>query len=155
MVSHRRQPFLTSLILLIIATLACQLPQTTASTPTSLPITPIGNPTSTITASTSHPASTADPTARPTSPPGVATHRIATHRIYGLAEFYDRSTSARFIPRGVNYFIMVPVLDHYEDRLFAVGVYDHNRTQADFSALSAAGYNTVRIVIDGCTSGNG
>jgi len=155
MVSHRRQPFLTSLILLIIATLACQLPQTTASTPTSLPITPIGNPTSTITASTSHPASTADPTARPTSPPGVATHRIATHRIYGLAEFYDRSTSARFIPRGVNYFIMVPVLDHYEDRLFAVGVYDHKRTQADFSALSAAGYNTVRIVMDGCTSGNG
>lgn len=153
MVSPRRQPFLTSLILLIISSLACQLPQSTASTPTILPITPAANPTSTIIASFSHPATTANPTPRQTSPPSVATHRIATHRIYGLAEFYDRSTSARFIPRGVNYFILVPVLDHYEDRLFAVGVYDHNRTQADFSALSVAGYNTMRIVLDGCTSG--
>ena len=55
----------------------------------------------------------------------------------------------------MNYFILVPILDHYEDRLFAVGVYDHNRTQADFAALSAAGYNTVRIILDGCTSGTG
>jgi len=155
MVSPRSQPLLAILLLLIIACLACRLPQTSNSTPTSLSITPAANPTNTITASSSHPATTASATARPTTPPSVATHRIATHRIYGLAEFYDRSTSAGFIPRGVNYFIMVPVLDHYEDRLLAVGVYDHNRTQTDFSTLSAAGYNTVRIIIDGCTSGGG
>jgi hypothetical protein len=47
------------------------------------------------------------------------------------------------------------VLDHYENLLFGVGVYDHKRTQADFKALSAAGYNTVRIILDGCTSGDG
>ncbi len=155
MVSPRSQPLLTILILLIIAILACKLPQTIASTPTVLPVTPAANPTSTITASSPHSATATNPTAHPTSPPSVATHRIATHRIYGLAEFYDRSTSASFIPRGVNYFILIPVLDHYEDRLFAVGIYDHNRTQVDFSALSAAGYNTVRIVLDGCTSGDG
>jgi hypothetical protein len=33
-----------------------------------------------------------------------------------------------------------------------VGIYDHNRTQADFAALSALGYNTVRIIFDNCTS---
>jgi len=155
MVSPRSQPLLITLILLIFVILACKLPQTTVSTPTSVPITPAANPTSTSKIKTPHPGNIASPTAHPTSPPSVAPHRIATHRIYGLAEFYDRSTSARFIPRGVNYFILVPVLDHYEDRLFAVGVYDHNRTQADFSALSAAGYNTVRIILDGCTSGDG
>jgi len=155
MVYPRSQPLLTILIVLIITTLACKLPQTTAATPTSLPITPVANPTSSITASSPHSATATNPTSRPLSPPSVATHRIATHRIYGLAEFYDRATSARFIPRGVNYFILVPVLDHYEDRLFAVGVYDHNRTQADFSVLSAAGYNTVRIILDGCTTGDG
>jgi hypothetical protein len=85
----------------------------------------------------------------------VAEHRIATHRIYGIAEFYDRNTSQNFIPRGVNYFILVPILDHYEDRLFAEGVYDHNRTLADFIALSEAGYNSVRIILDGCITGNG
>jgi hypothetical protein len=82
-------------------------------------------------------------------------HRIATHRIYGIAGFFDQVTSKSFIPRGANYFILVPVLDHYENRLFGVGVYDHNRTQDDFEALSAAGYNTVRIVMDGCTTGDG
>jgi hypothetical protein len=155
MISSRNWPLLTILITLILTALACQLPQTTTSTPTSIPITPLANPTSTTTVSTLHPATTSYPTVRPTSPPAVAIHRIATHRIYGIAEFFDRKTSASFTPRGVNYFILVPVLDHYEDRLFAVGVYDHNRTQADFSSLSATGYNTVRIILDGCTSGSG
>jgi hypothetical protein len=82
----------------------------------------------------------------------VAKHRIYTHRIYGLAAFYDRQTSRDFIPRGVNYSVLVPVQDHYENRLFAPGVYDHARTQADFAKLSTAGYNTVRIIFDGCTS---
>ncbi len=155
MVSLRNQPLLAILVLLIFTFLACTLPETSAPTPTGLSITAIADPPGTIEVSPPHPATTSNPTARPTSPPAVAAHRIATHRIYGLAEFYDRSTSASFIPRGVNYFILIPILDHYEDRLFAEGVYDHNRTQADFSALSAAGYNTVRIILDGCTSGNG
>jgi F5/8 type C domain len=94
-------------------------------------------------------------TPRPTSLPKVSTHRIAIHSIYGLAEFYNRETSKQFIPRGVNYSLLVPIAGHYEDRLFGVGLYDHNRTMADFSALAAGGYNTVRIILDGCTSGDG
>jgi hypothetical protein len=154
MISPRRQPLLIILIILIITTLACAIPQTTIK-PTSLPITPLANQTSATPAPSPNLAATTSPTARPTTPPVVAEHRIATHRIYGIAEFFDRKSMSGFIPRGANYFILVPVLDHYEDRLFAVGVYDHNRTQADFSALSAAGYNTVRITLDGCTSGDG
>lgn len=155
MISRPRQPILTILILLILAMLACQLPQTTASTPTGLPITPPVNQTDLPPAPSQHPVTSANPSAHPTSQQSVVTHRIATHRIYGIAGFYDRQASQSFIPRGVNYFIMVPVFDHYENRLFGVGVYDHERTQADFKTLFTAGYNTVRIILDGCTSGDG
>ena len=153
--SPRRQPLIIIVILLFLASLACQLPQGLSSTPTSLPVITPATPTSPSAAPSPLPINTSNPTARPTPPPPVAEHRIATHRIYGIAKFYDRKTFQDFIPRGVNYFILVPIRDHYEDRLFAVGVYDHNRTQADFTALSKAGYNSVRIILDGCTSGNG
>ncbi|MFZ2098111.1 MAG: discoidin domain-containing protein [Anaerolineales bacterium] len=155
MISKHKLPLLTILILLIFTSLACQLPETLASTPTSLPITSEISPTSLVTGIPVLPTTTHHPTAQATSPPAVAPHRIATHRIYGIAEFYDRATSASFIPRGVNYFMLVPVLGHYEDRVLGVGIYDHKRAQADLSALSAAGYNTVRILLDGCTSGSG
>jgi hypothetical protein len=153
--SLRRQSLITIVILLVAAALACQLPQSASSIPTTIPGTPLATTASPTATSSPLPTNTAIPTSRSTSPPQVPEHRIAIHRIFGIAEFYDRQTSKNFIPRGVNYFILVPVLDHYENRLFAVGVYDHNRTQADFVALAAAGYNTIRIILDGCTSGNG
>lgn len=154
--TRQRNPFSYAiLVLFIIAALACAVPQTlSSSTPT------FSNPTPTDTLAslpdpTSHsPAPVASYTARPTLPPSVADHRISTHRIFGLAEFYDTLNSQNFVPRGVNYFVLVPVQDHYEDRLFADGVYDHLRTRADFAALSAAGYNTVRVILDDCTSGD-
>jgi hypothetical protein len=152
--SLRRQRVLIIVILLIFAILACQLPQGNSSTPTGLPATSLTDTDIPTIAPSQLPVITTDPTPRPTQPPEVEEHRIAIHRIYGIAEFYNRETSQQFIPRGVNYFILVPILDHYEDRLFAVGVYDHNRTQADFAVLTAAGYNTVRIMLDGCTSGS-
>jgi hypothetical protein len=148
------KPFLTTLVLLILAALACQLPQSTTPTPTSFPITPPGNQTSTAPANTQHPTVTANKTIPPTSPSNTVRHRIATHRVYGIAGFYERLTERSFIPRGVNYSILIPVTDHYENRLFAPGLYDPNRTRADFTALAAAGYNTVRIVLDGCISGD-
>ena len=151
----RRQPPLTIVLLLILAMLACQLPQSGSTTPTSITSTEPANQANPTLTSVITPTKSATPTTRPTPPPKMADHRIAIHSIYGIAEFYDRTTSQQFFPRGVNYFILVPILDHYEDRLFAIGVYDHNRTQADFAALSAAGYNTVRIMLDGCTSGTG
>ena len=153
--SRPHQPIINILLLLILSALACQVPQAVSSTPTSLPITQAAARTSTVTAPASPSIILATPSARPTSPPAVPDHRIATHRIYGIAGFYNQETSQSFIPRGANYFILVPIFDHYEDRLFGVGVYDHDRTQADFKALSAAGYNTVRINLDGCTSGDG
>ena len=155
MILHPHKPILISLALLILSMLACQLPQTTGSTPTSFPITPPAGQTSVSPVPSQLLTKTDHPITSPTSPPAVDRHRIATHRIYGIAGFYDRVTSSSFIPRGVNYSILVPVLDHYENRLFGVGIYDHNRTQADFEILSAAGYNVVRIVLDGCTSGDG
>jgi len=155
MISRPRKPILIILLLFIFAILACQLPQTTTSAPTSLPITQAASPTSTVPIRTQQPKTTDYPTALPTSPQSEVTHRIATHRVFGIAEFYDRQTSQIFIPRGVNYFILVPVFDHYENRVFGVGVYDHNRTRTDFLALTTAGYNTVRIILNGCTSGSG
>ena len=161
MQKNKLHPLLVMVCLLVIAGLACQLPDSGLPTATGLPteqpatlpalatLTPSDTPSSLAT-QTTH----TSPTPRPTSPPPVAQHLIAIHRIYGLAEFYDRSNTTSFTPRGVNYALLVPVQDHYEDRLMASGVYDHNRTQADFSALSAAGYNTLRIIFDGCTSGN-
>lgn len=154
MFTRRSRYIFSILMLLFSAMLACQLPQTNTAVPTGSLVTQAGRLTSTLVPSqTVRKIST--PTLRATSPRTQFSHRIATHRIYGLAEFFDTLTSQRFIPRGANYFIMVPVLDHYEDRLFGVGVYDHERTQSDFEALSAAGYNTARIMLDGCTTGIG
>ncbi len=153
MLASRKQPILSVLIFLLLAILACAVPQP-ASTDTAGPTaTPLTTETSSPVLPTANPVATVLPTTRPTPPPPVADHRIAIHRIFGVAQFYDKATSQRFIPRGVNYFVPVPILDHYEDRLFAPGVYDHNRVEADFAALSGAGYNTVRIILDGCTSG--
>ncbi len=151
----RRQSILAALLVLLLAVLACQTPQTTSSTPTSLPITPPATGTSSVVIPTIPPVTFPSPTARPSSLQAETMHRIATHRIYGIAGFYDQQTSQSFVSRGVNYFILVPVSDHYENRLFGVGVYDHNRTLRDFTALSKAGYNTLRIILDGCTSGDG
>jgi len=155
MKQHPHFTIASAIMMLILGILACQVPQSATSTPTILPMTPAGAGTSTPTAPSSPPATIAAPTIRPTAAPEVADHRIATHRIYGIAGFYDQQNSQSFIPRGVNYSNLVPVYDHYEDRLFGVGVYDHNRTLLDFKTLKTAGYNTVRIVLDGCTSGDG
>ncbi len=151
----KKHPFLVLLTLFFVAGLACSLPDSGITTPTSLAMTPASSATARLTATIAQQASPVPATARPTSPPFGAVHRIAIHRIYGLAEFYDRTTTERYIPRGVNYFLLMPVEDHYEDRLLAVGIYDHKRVQADFAALAGAGYNTVRILLDGCASGDG
>ena len=155
MISYRRYPIIAVTASLILAVLACQFPQTNSSTPISVQKTFPPNPGSPIPKPSQPPEVAIYPTARPTIQQAQGPHRISTHRIFGIAEFYDRLTSQRFIPRGVNYRLILPVLDHYEDRLFAVSVYNHDRTQADFVTLSGAGYNTVRIILDGCTSGDG
>lgn len=155
MLVQHKNPAPVILTLLILASLACQLPQSQVSTPTQAPVTLTELPTNPASPIPTQPVSRPTATPHPTSPPPVATHRIGIHRIFGLAEFFATTSSAKFIPRGVSYAMLVPVLDHYEDRLLAAGVYDHNRTQADFVSLATLGYNTVRITFDGCTSGQG
>lgn len=155
MLHHTRKPNLVATTVLILTILACALPQTQLSVPTSQPATQLPSLPSPTHELTPRPIPSPTRIILPTPPQSVAEHRIATHRIYGIAGFFDQETSKSFTPRGVNYSISIPILDHYEDRVFALGVYDHNRVKADFSALSAAGYNTVRIIMDGCTSGDG
>lgn len=161
MPSQRHNPLIFLVGVLLLMSLACKLPESSGSTPSVQPVsspivistTPPPTPVNSPTIIPTHPIG---PTAttRPTNIATIPQHLIAIHRIYGLSEFYDRSSNSRFIPRGVNYSLLVPVQDHYEDHLFAVGLYDHNRTQTDFAALFEAGYNSVRIVFDGCVSGD-
>jgi hypothetical protein len=154
MISKNRSAIFITLLILIIASLACQLPETIPSTPTRAPITADATTTQSLPTITIHPQNSPVPITPPTTPLAIASHLISTHRIYGMVEFFNRAAASSFIPRGVNYYLLVPVLGHYEDRLLAVGVYDHARSKADFAALASAGYNTVRIILDGCTSGN-
>lgn len=68
-------------------------------------------------------------------------------------EFVDRRTGSRFVPRGVNYFLLERAGDRYDDRVFSAAVYDREALAADFDALSSRGYNTVRLFLDSCRSG--
>lgn len=56
---------------------------------------------------------------------------------------------AVFVPRGVNYFKLVGGMD----RFFSPGIFDREAIADDFSRLADAGYNTVRIFLDGCNLG--
>ncbi len=154
MPTSRKNAIISVLFVLFLAILACAVPQPSSMGTASPTVTALITETGSIATPTDWPEVRTPSTSQPTPPPQVAEHRIAIHRIFGVAEFYDKATSQRFIPRGVNYFVPVPILDHYENRLFAPGVYDHNRVKADFAALSGAGYNTVRILLDGCTTGD-
>ncbi len=107
------------------------------------------NPTRTPVA-TEAPTATKSPTATP-----VPVHPIQVRQVDGKAEFYDQRTGDRFLPRGVNYFYIVPVSYGLEDRFFGVDVFDAERVDADFALLSEYGFNTVRIFLDSCSRGRG
>lgn len=82
--------------------------------------------------------------ASPTPAEPVA-HRITIQD----GQFIDRATGAVFVPRGVNYFHIVDAAD----RFFSPRVFDRDRIADEFAGLAAAGYNTVRIFLDGCNIG--
>jgi len=149
-----RQQFSTRAVSLLIVLLfgACASPP-----PTSIPPTPpLPLPTAAIPTPTQLPPTTS-PTARParTETPIPVAHRIGIRIVNGTSEFFDRQTNARFVPRGVNYFYIVPVGTGFQDRVLGVGVYDKKRVAADFQALARAGYNSVRVFIDSCQGGSG
>jgi hypothetical protein len=143
--------FLAGLLLL-----ACGLPSAVAS--------PLPEPTA-----SEAPAGTAVPTVpatgQPSSTPAEATespavdnppeHPIQIRMSASGAEFYDTRTRATFIPRGVNYFWIVPSGSGFQDRIFQVGGFDPDRISADFATLAKHGYNTVRIFLDSCSDAPG
>ncbi|WP_291378641.1 discoidin domain-containing protein [Demequina sp.] len=97
-------------------------------------------PTSDASATTS---ATASATA---GPGGVVEHRIAVDG----GRFIDTDAGdASWTPRGVNYVRVVGG----RDRVFAPGVWDTARVDADFASLAADGYNAVRMFLDGCNLG--
>ncbi|MCI0645346.1 MAG: discoidin domain-containing protein [Chloroflexi bacterium] len=140
-------PFIFAAVLI----LACNI-LSTDPTPTA------ASPAATVTRpATATPAVTPSPTpsTTPTPPPPPAEHPIQIRLAGGVAEFYDRRTGEPFIPRGANYFYIVPVSGGFEDRFFGVGIFDPARVAADFALLKEYGYNTVRIFLDSCSGGSG
>ena len=85
----------------------------------------------------------------------LAAHRIAVRPGAGFAEFFDRTTSASFTPRGNNYIRLATLTDQNNNpRLahstFAVGLYDQTRAENALAAMQASGYNAARVFLEGC-----
>ncbi len=112
---------------------------------------PSSQPGTSVSARAVEPSATAAPTA--TLPP-PSQHRIGIREVDGQAEFFDRWTDNKFVPRGANY-AFVANKGGMTNQLLKVGIYDPARTRADFGRLSVAGYNTVRVFIDACAAGDG
>lgn len=87
-------------------------------------------------------------------PQDQAEHRIGVRQVDGIAEFYDKETGEKFIPRGANY-AFIPLGSGYTNLLLKVGIYDPERTRQDFAQLVDFGYNTVRVFLDHCNEGAG
>ncbi len=83
-----------------------------------------------------------------------ADHRIGVRDVGGVGEFYDKASGATFVPRGVNY-VFVPTASANTNLLLRVGTYDALRTRDDFATLAGLGYNTVRVFLDQCNTGQG
>ncbi len=111
------------------------------------------------------PSSAAAPTATAESEPAAApevppTHQPAEHFIgirdtEGAAEFYNRQTGEKFVPRGSNYIDFAEVIPGilWEDYVFGAGTYRPESIRTEFRTLSEHGYNTVRLFFDHCYSG--
>src|SRR5262245_57868680 len=69
---------------------------------------------------------------------------IAIRQADGAGEFYDKQNDEKVTPRGTNY-VYVPLGGAHTILLLKVGLYDPQRTRADFSRLAGLGYNTVRV----------
>jgi hypothetical protein len=81
-------------------------------------------------------------------------HRIAVRTVRGFDELYDRTTHARFVPRGANY-IRLDFSRPQPHVTFQVGRYDGPRAGRALAQMRADGYNAVRVFVVGeqCSSG--
>jgi len=130
------------LTLIISFVVGCGAPVTTenaASTATPVPPTP--TPAITI---------------EPTSPPPE--HRIGVRVVDGVGEFYDRVTGDKFIPRGNNYIRLdyqsAPGGQVFFHSAFNVGIYEPDRAERALGTMQDEGYNTVRVMLNGCCHAN-
>ena len=130
------------IVLLTFLLASCNTPPSQADPSVTPPVNPTWTP-QTVTASP-----------ETSTPQPQATHRIAVRQVSAAGEFYDKETGKTFTPRGVNY-VFVPTGSSYTIFLLRVGIYDPRRTRDDFGRLSDLGYNTVRVFLDHCISGNG
>lgn len=70
------------------------------------------------------------------------------------AEFYDRKSGEKFVPRGNNYIRIAPQKPPCQEvgtvyhATFNPGVYDAQRSAAALQAMHASGYNIVRVFIN-------
>ena len=77
-------------------------------------------------------------------------HPVGIRDIGSQAVFWNDETDSVFVPRGVNYFWIIPAGGGYQDRFFGVGIFDETRVRADFRLLKKNGFNVVRIFFDSC-----
>ncbi|MFN8223211.1 MAG: hypothetical protein U0R50_08235 [Gaiellales bacterium] len=94
--------------------------------------------------------------------PPLAVHRIGVRQIGSAGEFYDRTTGAKFVPRGHEY-VRMGVQQDIDGKpftyftLFNVGSYDANRSDAALTRMAERGYNVVTVgvnalCIDACAA---
>lgn len=84
-------------------------------------------------------------------------HRIGIRVVGGVGEFYDRQTGAKFVPRGNNYVRLAPMVpgsNEWWHSTLNPGYYDASRADDALRQMSAEGYNTVRVFVDCCRTGN-
>ncbi|MCB2209834.1 discoidin domain-containing protein [bacterium] len=93
-------------------------------------------------------------TAPTPTPPPPAEHVISIRIVDGEAEFFNRNTGEKFIPRGTNYIHIVRTeTNTLQDRLLGTADFESDAIRVRFQRLSELGYNTVRIFMDSCNRG--
>lgn len=85
-------------------------------------------------------------------------HRIGVRNVDGAAQFYDRATARRWVPRGNNYIRLASqqqiggatIVSH---STFNTRLYDPLAAERALARMQADGYTAVRVWLDGCCGG--
>jgi hypothetical protein len=88
--------------------------------------------------------------------PGYIPHRMGIRVVDGVAEFYDRMTGDKFIPRGYNYVRLSPIFGtsgQMWEATLAPGYYDPDLLELALRQMHADGYNVLRLAVDCCRPG--
>ncbi len=109
-------------------------------------------PASTLTMPVTEPTVPTTASVTTTAPSNTTTTQPPVPRITISGDHFERGSSP-FVPVGVNYFKIIPVGRGFEDRVFSPAVFDRTQVAADFARLATAGYTTVRMFMDSCSSG--